>query len=87
MPADLPNRRLILNDSQDDTGGKEVTGVRGKLLQTLQRFWRDESGPTGTEYAIMLAAIILTAVAVISEFADRVAVLTASIEGELDGSI
>lgn len=61
--------------------------MEGKLLQVLKRFWRDESGPTATEYAIMLAAIILTAVVVISQFADRVATLTASISGELNDNI
>lgn len=53
----------------------------------MQRFWREESGVTCTEYAMMLAAIILTAVAVISQFAGRMSTLTASISGELDGSL
>lgn len=86
LPPDLPNRRLTLTDGHDELGGGGRR-VKRKLLHTLQRFWRDESGPTGTEYAMLLAAIILTAVAVISQFADRMTTLTASISSELDDSL
>ena len=57
------------------------------LNKTPRELWRDESGTAGTEYAFMLAAIILTAVAIISQFADRMTNLTASISGELDDNI
>ena len=35
------------------------------MVRWLSRFLRDESGPTATEYAVMLALIVLVSVGVI----------------------
>jgi pilus assembly protein Flp/PilA len=37
-----------------------------KLLAGVQRFLRDESGPTAVEYAVMLALIIVVCIAAIT---------------------
>lgn len=29
----------------------------GKFIQVIERFWRDETGPTAVEYAVILALI------------------------------
>ena len=38
----------------------------GRLFATVQRFLRDESGPTAVEYAVMLALIIVVCIAAIT---------------------
>ena len=37
-----------------------------RLLTSLQRFLRDEDGPTAVEYAVMLALIIVVCIAAIT---------------------
>jgi len=41
------------------------------LARQIDRFARDESGPTATEYAVMLALIILVAAATIQSVGSR----------------
>jgi pilus assembly protein Flp/PilA len=37
-----------------------------RFLNSVQRFLRDESGPTAVEYAVMLALIIVVCIAAIT---------------------
>ena len=37
-----------------------------RLVKSLQRFLRDESGPTAVEYAVMLALIVVVCIAAIT---------------------
>jgi pilus assembly protein Flp/PilA len=38
----------------------------GSLFATVQRFLRDEDGPTAVEYAVMLALIVVVCIAAIT---------------------
>ncbi len=42
------------------------------MLQQLRAFLRSEDGPTATEYAVMLALIIVVCIAAISALGSRV---------------
>lgn len=41
---------------------------RCKLLELMHRFLSDESGPTATEYAVMLALILVAAIVSVTTF-------------------
>ncbi len=51
------------------------------LHPTLSRFLRQDDGPTATEYAILLALLILVAVAAIQGIGERVYNVYESING------
>jgi Flp pilus assembly pilin Flp len=53
------------------------------IRSTARRFLRDESGPTATEYAIMLAVIILGSIGVIGALGAKFDVLYTLISGAL----
>lgn len=36
--------------------------------QTMQRFFRDEHGPTATEYAVLIAVICISVISAMSAF-------------------
>lgn len=42
-----------------------------KLVRAFQRLWREEDGPTATEYAILLAMLVLVAVVAIQGIGSR----------------
>ena len=42
-------------------------------MDTLKRFLKSEDGPTATEYAVMLALVIVALIATITAFKDKVA--------------
>lgn len=50
-----------------------------RVRREWSRLWRDESGPTATEYAVMLAMIVLVAAAAIQGIGSRVINLYSSI--------
>jgi pilus assembly protein Flp/PilA len=41
------------------------------VVAHLRRFWQEEDGPTATEYAILLALIVLVAAATIQSIGER----------------
>ena len=41
------------------------------IVMNARRFWHEEDGPTATEYAIMLALIVLVAAATIQSIGER----------------
>jgi pilus assembly protein Flp/PilA len=43
------------------------------MFSHLQRFLRDESGPTAVEYAVMLALIVVVCIASVNQMADATA--------------
>ena len=46
--------------------------VLSRLNMIVRSFCRDESGPTATEYAVMLALIIVVSIATIGVFGNNV---------------
>lgn len=42
------------------------------MLNTIRRFIREEDGPTATEYAVMLALVVVVAIGSISVLGTRV---------------
>jgi Flp pilus assembly pilin Flp len=53
------------------------------LLGKTRVFLRSESGPTATEYAIMLALIAMFAVAAFGQFGRRVSGLYSMVDGTM----
>lgn len=53
------------------------------LVNRMKAFWVEEDGATATEYAVMLALIIVIALGAISALGDKVSDTFASIEEHL----
>ena len=55
-------------------------------MKTLLNFLKDESGPTATEYAVMLALIIVACIGAVFALGGRVNEIFTSVGGTLDGT-
>ena len=53
-------------------------------MNTLKRFLKSEDGPTATEYAVMLALIIVACIATVSLLGGSVNGMFASVQTTLD---
>jgi pilus assembly protein Flp/PilA len=53
------------------------------LMNRVHEFLRSEDGPTATEYAVMLALIIIVALAAITLLGNKVQGIFTSVEGKL----
>jgi len=53
------------------------------MLNRIKSFFVNEDGPTATEYAVMLALIIIVALAAITALGERVSTIFTSVEGQL----
>ena len=53
------------------------------LLTNVKRFLREEDGPTATEYAVMLALIIIVALAAITLLGQKVNTIFTNVEAKL----
>jgi pilus assembly protein Flp/PilA len=53
------------------------------MLNYLKRFWSEEEGATATEYAVMLALIIVIALGAISALGTKVSSTFADIEAAM----
>ena len=62
--------------------GKE-TEVMTNFINRVKGFIRDEEGATATEYAVMLALIIVIALGAISALGDKVSQTFADIEANM----
>lgn len=56
-------------------------GLMAMTTKRVAKLLRDESGPTGTEYAILLAVLILGAMAVIEAIGQSMAAIYGNING------
>ncbi len=57
------------------------------LTNRIKSFWVSEDGPTATEYAVMLALIIIVALGAITLLGNKVSDIFTNVEGSLpDGS-
>ena len=57
------------------------------MKNRMQQFLVSEDGPTATEYAVMLALIIIVALAAITLLGQKVNTIFTNVEGQLpDGS-
>ena len=54
------------------------------MLNTIRRFVREEDGPTATEYAIMLALVVVVSIAAISLLGTKVNGVFQDINSRLD---
>ena len=54
------------------------------MLNTIKRFLREEDGPTATEYAVMLALIIVVAIASVSVLGSKVEGIFTNLNEQLD---
>lgn len=54
---------------------------RTRALGELRRFWADESGPAATEYAVLLALIVLVAAASIRAVGESLFGIWQAIDG------
>ncbi len=54
-----------------------------KLINRMKAFIRDEDGATATEYAVMLALIIVIALGAISALGEKVSTTFADIESNM----
>ena len=54
-----------------------------KLVNRMKAFIRDEEGATATEYAVMLALIIVIALGAISALGEKVSTTFADIESNM----
>ena len=55
-------------------------------MKTLKSFLRSEDGPTATEYAVMLALIIVVCIAAIGTLGGRVNTMFGAVAGALDAT-
>ncbi len=55
-------------------------------MQALKRFLKSEDGPTATEYAVMLALIIVVALTAIQTLGTSVSGVFTSVNGSISGS-
>ena len=53
------------------------------LLKNVKRFVKEENGPTATEYAVMLALIIIVALAAISALGSKVNTIFTNVQTSL----
>ena len=53
-------------------------------MNTLKRFLKSEDGPTATEYAVMLALIIVACIATVALLGGSVNDMFASVQSTLD---
>ncbi len=53
------------------------------LVNRVKAFWKDEEGATATEYAVMLALIIVICIGAISALGTKVSSTFADIESNL----
>ena len=53
------------------------------LINRVKAFWQDEEGATATEYAVMLALIIIVAIGAISALGTKVSSIFADIESNM----
>jgi pilus assembly protein Flp/PilA len=53
------------------------------MLSFIKRFWSEEEGATATEYAVMLALIIVVALGAISALGTKVSSTFADIESQM----
>ncbi len=53
------------------------------LVNKVKAFWKDEEGATATEYAVMLALIIVIALGAISALGTKVSSTFADIESNM----
>jgi len=42
------------------------------MVERLKAFWRDEEGATATEYAVMIALVIIVCIGAVSALGDKV---------------
>ena len=42
------------------------------VIKRLKTFWRDEEGATATEYAVMIALVIIVCIGAVSALGDKV---------------
>ncbi|MHC4066672.1 MAG: Flp family type IVb pilin [Planctomycetota bacterium] len=54
-----------------------------RVIQLTKRFLRETDGPTATEYAVMLALIIIVALAAISSLGTKVSQTFSTVDGSL----
>ena len=54
------------------------------MLKTIKRFLREEDGPTATEYAVMLALILVVTIASISVLGSKVNEIFIELNSKLD---
>lgn len=52
-------------------------------MNLIKRFIQSEDGPTATEYAVMLALIIIVALAAITTLGEKVNTIFTNVEGAL----
>lgn len=57
------------------------------LKERVKNFLVSEDGPTATEYAVMLALIIVVALTAISTLGEKVDEIFTTIESDLDSAI
>ena len=55
-------------------------------MNTLKRFLKSEDGPTATEYAVMLALIIVACIATVSLLGGSVNTMFADVQTTLDAN-
>jgi pilus assembly protein Flp/PilA len=63
-------RKLHYQPVQPGCGELAMTRYR-LIVARLRGFWQEEDGPTATEYAILLAMIVLVAAATIQSIGER----------------
>ena len=54
------------------------------MLNTIKRFLREEDGPTATEYAVLLALIIVVAIGTIGALGTKVSGIFQDVNDRLD---
>jgi pilus assembly protein Flp/PilA len=56
------------------------------MLNRMKQFLVNEDGPTATEYAVMLALIIIVALAAITALGQRVTAIFSDVDSQLSGA-
>lgn len=54
------------------------------MLNTIKRFLREEDGPTATEYAVMLALIVVVCIGTIGALGTKVNTIFQGLSEQLD---
>ena len=79
MAVTFQDRRHIAANLEGDVVMKAV-------MNRVNDFIRSEDGPTATEYAVMLALIIIVALAAIGTLGSKVNAIFGSVQTELTGA-
>jgi pilus assembly protein Flp/PilA len=74
--------QLVWSRTEPLEAGPGKDSIMSAILRTIRQFVRDEEGATATEYAVMLALIIMACIGAVSALGTKVSAVFANTEQE-----